>query len=630
MSTILNYSFTTTPNPLTLGLSDGIFQLIAANRTGETVTLQGITISINTGVDEQDLTNFPKQINPVAPAGWKMAKPNVSPGKYTFVFIPKLGTTTDVPAYGSLIFRLTDIIVSSKGVAEITVTEGTPNAPTKQLSVSKFPSGWGQISFTAAPLNLVNEGDVSLSWNGPVKAKYQIQYLDESTQQIVNIPAPGDPPLDHFGSYPGQDDPPLRIKTTTNFTMYVEAMILGQKYFTEITREVTVGEIPTVKSFNAKIVGTGMKSKLELSWECSDNAIYAMPSWQPELLSPSATAVIDLPFDKEYSIKAVAVNGIKSKPLTIDLNWGVIAELDFDDSSSNPWGIDLGPDQKQAYIADQGSNCIRKVDLTLFEQVEIINVSPNPRAVSVTPDGNYAFVGHYMGDDEVTVSVITLPELKVTKTFNLGSPYCDSIGITPDGQYALVVNQGDFESTLVIIEISSMTVANTIKLGNQVTASYITISPDGQRAYISEQNGGTITVFDIPEQKVLSNVPVDMLPIPLQVTPNNKYVIVPGALLGNVVKIDTETLKIAPPIIKIQDGFNSVGVTADSSTAILGGMLGHAYFIDIESFTQIETVTIKGYPYGMAVTNDDLALICNFNDGSIQVLGLDVVGTSNK
>ena len=626
MSTILDYSFTTTPNPLTLGIADGTFALIAANNTGSSVEIEGVSITIKTGIHEEDLTNNPDQINPVAPSGWKMSDPNISKGSYTFVFTPKSGETTIVPAYGSLVFRLTDIIVTSKGIAKISVMEGTTDDPTIDFSVSKFPSGWGKISFSALPPNLVNSGDVNLNWNGPVKTTYRIQYIDMHTQKIITIPAEGDPPLNHFGSYPGPNDPPLTIDITTNFTLEVEALILGQKYYTEISREVTVGEIPSVLKFDASISGKGIHSKLNLSWSCSENSIYAMPSWQPELLSPDASVQLNLPFDEEYSIKAVAVNGIKSQPLSITLDWGVVGEISFGDSNSSPWGIDLGPDQELAYVADQDANCIRKVDLTLFEQLETIDVPSNPRFVAVTPDGNYAFVGHYMGEGETTASVITLPESKVTNTFNLGSPYCGGLGVTPDGQFALVVNQGSVdESTLAFINVSSMKVVNTIKLGSQLGSANIAISPDGQKAYISEPNGASVTVVNIPDQKVIENIQVNMMPLPIQVTPDNKYAITAAFLSKDAIRINTETLKIVPPVIKIEDSFNSLGITADSSKAILGGMMGHAYFVDIEKFSLDRTVSIKGYPYGMAVTDNNLVIICNFNDGSLQVLGLDVI-----
>jgi DNA-binding beta-propeller fold protein YncE len=621
MSTILKYSFTTTPNPLTVGLADGIFLLLADNNTGNSVSLRGISISIKTGTNEEDLTNNPKQINPVAPSGWKMAEPNISPGKYTFVFIPKSGDSITIPAYGSLIFRLEDINISSDGAAEITITEGSNNEPIKNFSVSKFPSGWGKISFSALPPNQVNSVNVTLSWNGPDKANYHIEYLDNSTQRMITIPAPGDPCLSNSGSYPGPNDPPITINSTTNFTLIVEAIILGQKYFTEISQEVTVGEIPNVLCFDAKIIGNNMNSQLELSWKCSDNAIYAMPSWQAELLSPNSSIKIDLPFEKQYSIKAVASNGIKSTAKSINLNWAVISEIDFNDDNSEPWGITLDTNEKFAYVADQGSHCVRKISLTDFQEVATIPVSSDPRAIAVTPNENLAFIGHYVDSDNVGISVISLPELKVIKTFNITNfTYCEGIAITPDGQYALAVSQGN--GSIIIIEISSMKLINTVKLDEDASPSYITISPEGQRAYISNTNGTFVTVFDIKEQKVISNINYNFS-YALQVTPDGKYVIASSLIMGNVSKIDSTSLKTVPPSLTLNSGPTAIAISADSSTAIVCSILGMAYFINITSFNKVtETIKIKGYPYGIVMTKTDFALITNFNDGSIQVLAL--------
>jgi YVTN family beta-propeller protein len=78
----------------------------------------------------------------------------------------------------------------------------------------------------------------------------------------------------------------------------------------------------------------------------------------------------------------------------------------------------------------------------------------------------------------------------------IGSPISVGLGpqriaISPDGSRAYVTNQAD--NTVSVIDTDAGVVVDTIAVGGAPFA--ITISPDGTRAYVSSVNSATVSVL---------------------------------------------------------------------------------------------------------------------------------------
>lgn len=223
MATQLTYALSTTPGPLTAGLANAIIAITATNNSGSLVSLQGLSIGVSTGTGANNLTNNPGQMNAVTPVGWQEDKPNQTQGSYTLVFAPTLSPVQVAP-HESLVFTINNIqLNNTAGASDIVITEGTAGTPSQALSVSVFPGGWGNIIFSASPTYLDGAGDVTLSWNGPSGATYQLQY----TNLITGVTTPITATLDNYGTYPGKGQPALNITATTLFTLTVTAVVDG-------------------------------------------------------------------------------------------------------------------------------------------------------------------------------------------------------------------------------------------------------------------------------------------------------------------------------------------------------------------------------------------------------------------
>ena len=278
MTTLLRYGLTTEPFPLQTSPAAGpAFEagltVVASNPNKDPdrhpVTLQGLSIIIPVGPDADDLTATAAGIVPVAPSGWTPQDAKPAAGLMEYPFAPQPGQ--GVVGETGLAFVLENIATNTKpGPSQITVKEGSAGNPIEQFSVSKFPPGWGEVSFSANPLQVAYKAGSTLSWSGPAGATYSIEYvLDE---EVVTVPAQNEPALGSQGQYPAETDSPLALDQTTIFTLKVSETIDGENYETQQQQVVTVAiPAPRIIFLRASPMGlSGDETAVTVSWQ-TDN-----------------------------------------------------------------------------------------------------------------------------------------------------------------------------------------------------------------------------------------------------------------------------------------------------------------------------------------------------------------------
>jgi hypothetical protein len=271
MSTLLNYALTTEPFPLQASPDSGTPNTATLTVVGSNpnptkpVLLIGISIKLPIGPDASDLTASAPSA-PVPPDGWSLSQTKEGEGSVEYVFDSPPGQGT-VGASG-LAFNFNAVQINDQpGTVEVIVTEATEGNPRTQLSVTKFPNAWGQVSFWANPTYIQSGQATTLYWSGPSGATYTIEYPTPEGD-VVNVPGPADPPLSSEGQYPSQTDSPLQLYQMTVFTLTVEETIDKQFYYAQQQVTVTVEEQTlTIKSFGSVPAYVSPNYPVTLSWK---------------------------------------------------------------------------------------------------------------------------------------------------------------------------------------------------------------------------------------------------------------------------------------------------------------------------------------------------------------------------
>jgi RNA polymerase sigma factor (sigma-70 family) len=129
------------------------------------------------------------------------------------------------------------------GIVKVEVTEGSDDSPTADLYVTKFPDGWGEVSFWLNPPIIPVGGSTTLNWSGPAGATYAIEYYTPQTN-VVSVPTSGQAPLSNLGQYPASGQQPLELESATTFYLTVTDTIGAKHYSAQQQRTVTVDTPP--------------------------------------------------------------------------------------------------------------------------------------------------------------------------------------------------------------------------------------------------------------------------------------------------------------------------------------------------------------------------------------------------
>jgi len=152
------------------------------------------------------------------------------------------------------------------------------------------------------------------------------------------------------------------------------------------------------------------------------------------------------------------------------------SETDAMDYAS-PLEVLLSPDGARLYVLCQQSEEIRVLDAATYAVVKNIAVGRVPRGFSLSPDGGRLFVTNTWDD---TLSVIDTRTLAVTATWPVGA---EPSSVVEDraGKRLFVANR--ISNDVAVLNAQTGEEEKRLLAGRG--ASYLTLSPDGSRLYVT-------------------------------------------------------------------------------------------------------------------------------------------------
>ncbi len=176
----------------------------------------------------------------------------------------------------------------------------------------------------------------------------------------------------------------------------------------------------------------------------------------------------------------------------------------------------FSPDGARLYVLCQQSNDVRVLDATTYKVIATVAVGRVPRGFALSPDGSRLFVANSWDD---TISVIDTQSLQVSITWPV-SAEPSSVAQDPAGKYIFVANR--ISNDVAVLD--ARTGAELKRLAAGRGASYMTLSPDSRRLYVthvypnlpahaSEQGNrlppeSEITIIDTARAVVADRIPL--------------------------------------------------------------------------------------------------------------------------
>ena len=257
-------------------------------------------------------------------------------------------------------------------------------------------------------------------------------------------------------------------------------------------------------------------------------------------------------------------------------------------------GIGVTPDGTRAYVANQGAGRVSVIDLATNSEITQVLVGGTPTAVAVSPDGTRAYVSNQVGfvtvidtTSDTVLNPISTPlgalgltvspdgrRVYVAHTQGTGISVIDTtqnrvvdllqvplrsraVATSPDGR-TLYVTAYD-ANRLFAVNTSTGVVTTVVDIPGS-GFNRIVLSPDGNRAYITHNATGLVSIVDLQARTLITSVTVPNSPNVLALSPDGTRLYVTGVGAG-VTVIDAATNSVLGTITV---GGNSRGVTVSA------------------------------------------------------------------
>jgi len=233
--------------------------------------------------------------------------------------------------------------------------------------------------------------------------------------------------------------------------------------------------------------------------------------------------------------------------------------------TNHPNNVAVSKDGKRVYVAIVGgAGAVDVIDTTSLTRVKSIRTEGGIHNTYVTPDGKFVVAGSIIGKkinviDQKTeeivwtlpmeegvrpmafesnpdgstkrifvelsnfngfvtvdfatrkvVDKIPMPEVAASEKTTVGlqgSP-CHGLAVTPDGKTLTVLSK--MNSRVYFVSLPDLKIAGETKVGHH--PDWITLTPDGKRAYVANAGSNTVSVVDIGTRKEITQIPVGQVP----------------------------------------------------------------------------------------------------------------------
>ena len=266
------------------------------------------------------------------------------------------------------------------------------------------------------------------------------------------------------------------------------------------------------------------------------------------------------------------------------------------------------------FVVTQLSNSVAVIDSSTDQVTTQIAVGSGPVRICMSPDRLKAYVSNVSA---ATVSVIDAVKLTCTATIPVGGQPQES-AITPDGGRLFVVHQSTTPVTVIDTATNRVIPTNIVIGGN--LAKDILFTLDGRFAYIANYSQGTVNVIDTATYRV-KTIPTAAGPRRLALSPAGDRVYVTNYLGNSVSAIDTLGKKLLTTI-PVGLGPRGIAITPSGDAIYVTNVTdGTVSIISPATLTVTQTITVGLTPWQVTITNDGTrAFVSNAGSGTVSVI----------
>jgi PQQ-dependent catabolism-associated beta-propeller protein len=265
-----------------------------------------------------------------------------------------------------------------------------------------------------------------------------------------------------------------------------------------------------------------------------------------------------------------------------------------------PRGMQLSHDGKRLYVALGNDDRIDVIDLATRKVVDHLPSGPDPERFVVSPDGRWLYVAN---ENDNTVSFIDIAEKKIVHEVPVGAEP-EGMAVSPDGRWVICTSES--ASLAHFIDAASAKLVDSVLVGTRPRDAVF--NADGSQLWVSSETRASVTVFAMPERKVVHTIdfddddhaPATVQAVGLVLKPQRAFVALGR---GNAVaEVDPKTFAIRR-YVPVGSRNWGIGIAPDGKRLFAAnGLSGDVTVIDLVANKPTATVKVGGKPWGVVVT----------------------------
>jgi YVTN family beta-propeller protein len=285
----------------------------------------------------------------------------------------------------------------------------------------------------------------------------------------------------------------------------------------------------------------------------------------------------------------------------------------------------------QVFVSNERSGDVTVINGSDFKVAGTIAAGKRPRGIQVSPDGKTVYValsgtpisappkldahgnpifrrGGDDDDDNVPsdktadgIGVIDVVQKKLTGKITAGSDP-EEFSLSKDGTRLYVSNED--VKTASVINIATGKVEHIILVGQEPEG--VATTPDGKQFYVTCEAGGEVYVVDVATYKTVGQFKVNVRPRSVDFLPGAAIAFIPSESFGQLNVIDTANFKVLK-VVALPEGSRPerVRVAPDGRKVyVSNGRSGTVSVLDSHTYALLDSIKVGTRPWGIVISPD--------------------------
>lgn len=286
----------------------------------------------------------------------------------------------------------------------------------------------------------------------------------------------------------------------------------------------------------------------------------------------------------------------------------------------------------QVFVSNERSGDITIIDGSGHQVLATIPMGKRPRGIHASPDGKTVYVAlsgtpiavppqldakgnpifqRGKGDDDEdrvkadksadAIGVVDVAQRRLARKISAGSDP-EEFSLSKDGTRLYVSNED--VKTASVINIATGKVEHIVVVGQEPEG--VATAPDGKRFYVTCEAGGDVYAIETAGYTTVGHFKVNVRPRTMDFLPNSNLGLVPSESTGELNVVDTADFKVIK-VIALPPGSRpmSVKVSLDGRRIyVSNGRAGTVSVLDSRNYGLLNTIKVGTRPWGMALSPD--------------------------